>query len=70
MMICVSAGVRDWIETRDTRIGICGYGTLKEIQKAQVFTKSTCLGIGEYKQSKGSNLEMSDGILHLWIGYM
>ena len=70
MMICVPAEVGDRIKIRDTRTGICGYGILKEIQKAQVFTKSTCLGIGEHKKSKGSNLEMCDGILYLWIGYM
>ena len=72
MMICVPAGMRDRIETRDIRTGICGYGTLKvkKNQKAYVVDKSTCLGIGEHGQSKGSNLEMCDGILHLWIGYM
>jgi len=64
MMMCVPTGMGVRIETRDTRIGICGYGTLKEkIQKACVVDKSTCLGIGEHGQSKGSNLEMRDGIL-------
>ena len=34
-----------------------------KIQKAYVIDKSTCLGIGEHEQFKGSNLEIRDGIL-------
>ena len=44
-------------------------GLEKKNQKAYVVDKSTCLGIGEHGQSKGSNLEMCDGILHLRIRY-
>jgi len=40
-----------------------------KIQKAYVIDKSTCLGIGEHEQFKGSNLEMRDGILKFRIEY-
>ena len=34
IMICVPTRMIVQIETRDTRTGICGYGILKEVQKA------------------------------------